>query len=307
MLPLFLVHTQNAYKNGRERKWGDIDITDNSSYNNSVAKLNPFRYRGYYYDTETGLYYLNSRYYDPSIGRFINADDISYIQPTEINGLNLFAYCGNNPVMYVDPDGTWSWSSFWRGVVNVLTGVGAIAAGALVVVSGVAGVGMLVVAGVTITAGALTTINGGADIGEAISGYNFVRDGIFGSNQSAYDLYSGITAGIAAVGSAICGGWLRYNAPRINAFKNMGNYNVKGKHLPSSKGDWAKFITGDQQYLRNLGREAIKNTPMKKLLINSPDSYKLFYNAGIKIGLKGETSIRLVFSKLGKIITFFPN
>ena len=75
------------------------------SYNSSVAKLNPFRYRGYYYDAETGLYYLNSRYYDPSIGRFINADDISYIQPTDINGLNLYAYCGNNPVMYVDPEG----------------------------------------------------------------------------------------------------------------------------------------------------------------------------------------------------------
>ena len=79
-----------------------IDITEEMSYNSSVAKLNPFRYRGYYYDTETGLYYLNSRYYDPSIGRFINADDISYIQPTDINGLNLFAYCYNNPVMYYD-------------------------------------------------------------------------------------------------------------------------------------------------------------------------------------------------------------
>ena len=82
-----------------------IDITEEMSYNSSVAKLNPFRYRGYYYDTETGLYYLNSRYYDPSIGRFINADDISYIQPTDINGLNLYAYCGNNPVMYTDPNG----------------------------------------------------------------------------------------------------------------------------------------------------------------------------------------------------------
>ena len=224
MQPLFFVYTQNAYKKGRVRKWGDIDITENMSYNSSVAKLNPFRYRGYYYDAETGLYYLNSRYYDPSIGRFINADDISYIQPTDINGLNLFAYCGNNPVMYTDPEGTWSWSSFWRGVVNVLTGVGAIVAGALVIASGVAGVGMLVVAGVTITAGALTTINGGADIGEAISGYNFVRDGIFGGNQSAYNLYSGITAGVAAVGSAICGGWLRYNAPRINAYKNIEAY-----------------------------------------------------------------------------------
>ena len=95
----------DAWGNHRVYTGTGIDITDNSSYNNSVAKLNPFRYRGYYYDAETGLYYLNSRYYDPSIGRFINADDISYIQPEQINGLNLFAYCGNNPVMYTDPTG----------------------------------------------------------------------------------------------------------------------------------------------------------------------------------------------------------
>ena len=55
---------------------------------------------GYYYDTETGLFYLTSRYYDPETGRFINADDVSYINPEIINGLNLYAYCGNNLVMY---------------------------------------------------------------------------------------------------------------------------------------------------------------------------------------------------------------
>ena len=63
MQPLSFVYTQNAHKRGRERKGAGIDITENMSYNSSVAKLNPFRYRGYYYDTETGLYYLNSRYY----------------------------------------------------------------------------------------------------------------------------------------------------------------------------------------------------------------------------------------------------
>ena len=275
MLPLFLVHTQNAYKNGRERKWGDIDITDNSSYNNSVAKLNPIRYRGYYYDTETGLYYLNSRYYDPSIGRFINADDISYIQPTDINGLNLFAYCGNNPVMYVNPDGTWGWSEFWRGVINVLTGVGAIVAGALVIASGVAGVGMLVVAGVTITAGALTTINGGADIGEAISGYNFVKDGIFGSNQSAYDLYSGITAGIAAVGSAICGGWLRYNAPRINAYKNIEAYQYSNTLMDS------KHMARSYQHSVLLQKQIIKYGKMVK---ESKQIVNFTIKGGFRIG-----------------------
>ena len=118
----------------RERGNGDIDITDNSSYNNSVAKLNPFRYRGYYYDTETGLYYLNSRYYDPSVGRFINADDISYIQPTEINGLNLFAYCGNNPIMRTDPEGT----AWWHWLLGI--GVALVVAAITVVSLGAAGI-----------------------------------------------------------------------------------------------------------------------------------------------------------------------
>ena len=111
------------------RKGAGIDITDEMLYNNSVAKLNPFRYRGYYYDTETGLYYLNSRYYDPSIGRFINADDISYIQPTDINGLNLFAYCGNNPVMHTDPTGNFVLSLTALILIGFGVSVGAILIG----------------------------------------------------------------------------------------------------------------------------------------------------------------------------------
>ncbi len=63
-----------------------------------------FRYRGYIYDEESGFYYLNSRYYDPQVGRFVNAD--SYVSTgTGTLGYNMFAYCNNNPVMYVDPSG----------------------------------------------------------------------------------------------------------------------------------------------------------------------------------------------------------
>ena len=80
-----------------------------------IGNLNPFRYRGYYYDTETGLYYLKSRYYDPETGRFITIDDISYLDPETINGLNLYAYCGDNPVMRIDSKGN-DWNSFWSGV-----------------------------------------------------------------------------------------------------------------------------------------------------------------------------------------------
>ena len=83
--------------------WGECTITNYTEDN--IGNVNPFRYRGYYHDSETGFYYLNSRYYDPQIKRFINADDISYMDPITLTGINLYAYCDNNPVMYVDPSG----------------------------------------------------------------------------------------------------------------------------------------------------------------------------------------------------------
>ena len=62
-------------------------------------------YKGYIYDVETGLYYCNSIYYSPEFRRFISPDSIDYLDSESINGLNLYAYCKNNPVNYVDPDG----------------------------------------------------------------------------------------------------------------------------------------------------------------------------------------------------------
>ena len=82
--------------------WGKCTIKTNV---NGIAKINPFRYRGYYLDDETGLYYLNSRYYDPEIGRFISPDSIEYLSTETINGLNIYAYCRNNPVISADPSG----------------------------------------------------------------------------------------------------------------------------------------------------------------------------------------------------------
>ena len=73
-----------------------------------IGNINPFRYRGYYYDAETGFYYLQTRYYDPEVCRFINADDYELIATlAEIPGqLNLYAYCNNNPIMFTDESGT---------------------------------------------------------------------------------------------------------------------------------------------------------------------------------------------------------
>ena len=86
--------------------WGNHAVLDANGADitdvDHIGSLNPFRYRGYFYDAETGLYFLKTRYYDPETGRFITIDDISYIDPETINGLNLYAYCGNNPVMRTD-------------------------------------------------------------------------------------------------------------------------------------------------------------------------------------------------------------
>ena len=59
-----------------------------------------------------------SRYYDPETGRFISPDAIEYLDPSTIGGLNLYSYCNNNPVMYVDPSGH-SWESFWSAIENL--------------------------------------------------------------------------------------------------------------------------------------------------------------------------------------------
>ncbi len=88
---------------------GNHDVLDaNDELDNnlsSIGNLNPFRYRSYYFDTETNLYYLQTRYYDSELGRFISADSIEYLDPETLGGLNLYAYCGNNPVINYDPTG----------------------------------------------------------------------------------------------------------------------------------------------------------------------------------------------------------
>lgn len=80
--------------------------------------LNPFGYRGYWFDRETGLYYLNSRYYDPAIGRFISPDSVGVItaSPLGLTDKNLYAYCDNNPVMRRDDGGM-----FWDTVFDVIS------------------------------------------------------------------------------------------------------------------------------------------------------------------------------------------
>ena len=105
--------------------WGNCTIETTGTDNYAIMQLNPFRYRGYYWDKELNLYYLQTRYYDPETGRFINADNIGYgiVRFKTLNSLNLFSYCLNNPINKTDPTGE-DWKSFWKKVGNFFDKVG---------------------------------------------------------------------------------------------------------------------------------------------------------------------------------------
>ena len=92
--------------------WGKV-LSVSGSEASTIGQINPIRYRGYYYDTETGFYYLQSRYYDPTTRRFLNADKIAG-QLGDDQSHNIFAYCRNNPINLVDPTGHYSWGEFWN-------------------------------------------------------------------------------------------------------------------------------------------------------------------------------------------------
>ncbi len=104
--------------------WGKIVSIKDANGNeitdpNHIGKINPYRYRSYRYDEETGLYYLNSRYYNPEWGRFLNADEF-LMENENIIGNNLYAYCINNPINLSDPNGNAAISAFVKTVGNIV-------------------------------------------------------------------------------------------------------------------------------------------------------------------------------------------
>ncbi|MDD4476279.1 MAG: hypothetical protein PHV95_10955 [Eubacteriales bacterium] len=196
--------------------WGNI-LTIGGSLASTVGTANPFRYRGYYYDSETGFYYLNSRYYDPQVGRFISADSVIADVGGEILGNNLFAYCFNNPVNLIDSEGFWpSWGQIFTAAAIIVSA--AVAVVAVVATAGAAGAAIGVAAGIygasaatcaTVTSiatvGAYTVAAGiGAcslsNAGEVLTGTNVIRDKVMGGNQVAYDT---LQAGLNIAGMGV--------------------------------------------------------------------------------------------------------
>ena len=153
--------------------WGDITAIT-GTLADTVGQINPIRYRGYYYDAESGFYYVSSRYYDPEVGRFINADDIDYLGADGSSlSYNLFAYCMNNPVNRFDVNGNWSLPN-WAKVT-----IGAVAIAGLAVATVCTGGAAAVICGAALS-GAIAGGASGAVMG-AIGG------GISGGWQGALD------------------------------------------------------------------------------------------------------------------------
>ncbi len=202
-------------------------VTDTTIINRFIAFKNPFRYRSYYYDFETNLYYLNSRYYDPQIGRFINADDISTLDITQIalNGLNLYAYCLNNPVNETDENG---YFLLWLFITAILVGaaIGGTTNGIKAYNEGARGWGLF------------GAILGGAIMGGAMGGI-LTFGGVTALGViSGFSLASGL---MLSTGIGIIAGWTSYSIEA--AFRDDIKWNVFDFGLAGISGGLKGFAT----------------------------------------------------------------
>ena len=174
----------------------------------------------------------------------------------------MYAYCGNDPVNRFDPTGhDWEWSTFWSGLWMVGTAITAIALSVTTFGAGIP-LAMSIIAGVTLGAGVLTGINGVATMIEAGTQYNFVRDGVFnglGWSDSAYNVYAGVTEGVAMVGIMILGFY--HATGHYKAAKESQRYLGKG-YTKAEKNRWISK-DGYRQVRWDTTRHPYKGKPSK--------------------------------------------
>ena len=199
--------TEKVYATYTYDAWGKlIGITDRNgdslmnkqAASSALANRNPLRYRGYYYDVETGFYYLQSRYYDPATRRFINVDVYSSTDFSDAVSCNMFAYCNNNPVIASDENGDFFFtiigavSGAISGAINAAVNGDNILSGALI------GAGTGAVAGAAVDFAVATGGIGGVAIaaigGAAASGGGSILNDVANGREIDF-----VSAGIDAV------------------------------------------------------------------------------------------------------------
>lgn len=223
--------------------WGKpISTTGNLA--DTLGKRNPFRYRGYIYDEETGLYYLRSRYYNPETGRFINADVIMG-QTEALLTNNVYVYCCNNPLRMIDDNGNWpSFGNLLTAAFIAVTTI--VVAAAVVTTAGAAGAAVGVAAGMylgtstatSVAIGTAATVGAYCVAGGVVAcGVNDVAEQVTGTNVIANtigsDEYEAIRYGLYGVaGASIATSNYGYESPR----KKVSVEKV-GKLVPSNHKD----------------------------------------------------------------------
>ena len=227
--------------------WGNCTIKSTTT-NYPLANANPIRYRGYYFDEDTNLYYLNARYYSPEFRRFISPDDTNYLDPESVNGLNLYCYCNNDPINFVDPSGHFPILAVILGLTaavglgltvggvasddNLMTAIGLtmVAAPALIIggLTTFASTGALAigVGATTMVSGGLTSIFAAAEYQEAFTGQNFILN--TGIGESWYNGLMLTTAGLATLGTVASSFAYHFNINSIDKIGTLEGTNYKG-------------------------------------------------------------------------------
>ena len=243
--------------------WGAPMSTDGTMAA-TLGAANPLRYRGYVYDTETGFYYVSSRYYNPEVGRWINADNQIAGVGGEILGYNMFAYCMNNPVNMSDPTGNWpKWATKLAAAVAVVSIVAVVAvvtvatAGAGTAIAAVA-VGAAKGAAIGFAVGAATGAAGGA-ISHRISTGGWNGAGKASLNGMANGALSGAVSG-AITGGITCS--LSYNSGATSAGKCFDTYRQLKNEIgsPGAGNEWHHIVEQSQIAKSGFSPQMIQNT-----------------------------------------------
>ena len=231
-----------AVVNYKYDSWGKL-ISITGSMSETLGKDNPYRFKGYYYDDETRMYYLKSSYYQPEICRFISADTIEVLDcQGDLNDKNLYAYCDNNPVMRVDTGGQ-IWITL--GIMAAGGGIGMVIGAASSAITqymfngeinwksvGVAAVGGFVSGAVAASPLGLT---GQIGVGAAVGAVSYVADcKVNGSALKVDELAVSATAG-AVLGRIGGSGANQYKA-LSNTIKTASKTTARFTRLISTKG-----------------------------------------------------------------------
>ncbi len=224
--------------------WGNCSMTHSTK---SIATRNPFRYRGYYYDQDTGLYYLNSRYYYPEWRRFISPDDTSYLDPEIPNGLNLYTYCNNDPVNYCDPSGHFAISLTVLGLIagSIIGGaIGGIAAYNTAKDNGVTGWDLFGWTMVGVLGGGIVGGVAGAGIGALVTkatgvlGYSIIKGNIFTVTKTMVIGHYGY----ASVATSLGYGFYQISSELYNSMNDIQRWEMNSQFLDDCAKLGANFL-----------------------------------------------------------------